>query len=98
MEEYDNEKLPKCFDTSNIQSEILENFKDAVIIIYNHGCKHVVSASATLENSDMTYVNEENTINTSALFLRKIVLGVEKNPISDNVTAPKLIKGECEIP
>lgn len=98
LEEYDNQKLPKCFDTSNIQSEILQHFKDAVIFIYNHGCKHVVSASATLENIDMTYVNEENTINSSALFLRKIVLGVEKNPINDNVTAPKLIKGECEIP
>ncbi|GBP40289.1 hypothetical protein EVAR_83979_1 [Eumeta japonica] len=74
------------------KSEILEHFKDAVIIIYNRGCKHVVSASATLENIDMTYVNEENTINSSALFLRKMVLGVEKNPINDNLTAPKLIK------
>lgn len=98
LEEYGYENLPKCFDTSNLQSEILEYFKGSVIIINNRGRKHVVSASASLENIDMTHVNEESTINSSALFLRSIVLRVEKNPISENVTAPKLIKGECEIP
>ena len=98
LEEYNSDQLPQCFDTNNLQSQIENKFKDKVKIIYNQNRKHIVSSSATLENVNMRWVNDINTIHSSALILRQIIMKIEKKTFGRNVRVSHLINGECEVP
>lgn len=97
MEQYCTE-LPKSFETGNLEKEIKAHFGDEIKIFQNYGRKYVVSSTATLTNVNMKWVNDETTIKSAALLLRRIVLNIEKHKIDCDVNVSKLIEGECEIP
>lgn len=96
LEEYFEEQLPKSFDTANQQAEIKE-IGDQINFIYNYNHKHIVSSSATLQNVNMKWVNEETTIISPALLLRQFIVSIKKMQIPRNVNVAHLIKDEYEV-
>lgn len=98
LEQYCTDELPKSFDTGNLATEIKAKFGDKIKFVLNFGRKYVVSSLANLTNVNLSWVNEETSIKTAALLLRKIILNIETVKIANEVTVTKLIEGECKLP
>lgn len=67
-------------------------FGDEIKFLYNNNLKQRVSASETIENVNMRWVNEERRFKYSTLLL----MPIEVLKIPRNDTGNELTTGECE--